>query len=260
MTRLVLATQNEHKVHELRQILADLVDELGLEIVGAADVPDAPDVVESEVTFDGNARLKAVARRRGHRPAERRRRLRPRRRRPRWVARASSRRAGRARTPAPTPRAPCATAPTSRSCSSRSATCPTSTGPRRSSAPPSLAMPDGSVESVEGRVTGTIRRDPLGDERLRLRPDLRAGRRHPLAGRVHRRREERDLAPGPRLPRHGADPARAPHQLTSAILVVPPVAPVITDGCQRGSNPHAEARHPKCLVSTHSTTLASGCT
>lgn len=61
MTRLVLATQNEHKVHELRQILGDLVEELGLEVVGASEFPDAPDVVESEVTFEGNARLKAVA-------------------------------------------------------------------------------------------------------------------------------------------------------------------------------------------------------
>ena len=58
--RLVLATRNEHKVHELRQILADLVDELGLEIVSAAEV-DGPDVPETEVTFEGNARLKAVA-------------------------------------------------------------------------------------------------------------------------------------------------------------------------------------------------------
>jgi XTP/dITP diphosphohydrolase len=58
--RLVLATRNEHKVHELRQILADLVDELDLEIVSAADV-DGPDVPETEVTFEGNARLKAVA-------------------------------------------------------------------------------------------------------------------------------------------------------------------------------------------------------
>jgi XTP/dITP diphosphohydrolase len=59
--RLVLATRNEHKVQELRQILAALVDELGLEVVGAADVEDAPDVPETEVTFLGNARLKAVA-------------------------------------------------------------------------------------------------------------------------------------------------------------------------------------------------------
>ena len=58
--RLVLATRNEHKVQELRQILADVVDELGLEIVSAAEV-DGPDVPETEVTFDGNARLKAVA-------------------------------------------------------------------------------------------------------------------------------------------------------------------------------------------------------
>ena len=59
--RLVLATRNEHKVHELRQILAVLVDELDLEVVGADDVDHAPDVRETEVTFLGNARLKAVA-------------------------------------------------------------------------------------------------------------------------------------------------------------------------------------------------------
>ncbi|WP_411285137.1 RdgB/HAM1 family non-canonical purine NTP pyrophosphatase [Lapillicoccus sp.] len=61
MTRLVLATRNEHKVHEMRAILAGLSDELGLEVVGAADVAGAPDVAETEVTFEGNARLKAVA-------------------------------------------------------------------------------------------------------------------------------------------------------------------------------------------------------
>jgi XTP/dITP diphosphohydrolase len=59
--RLVLATRNEHKVHELRQILSGLVDELGLDVVSAADVDDAADVAETEVTFLGNARLKAVA-------------------------------------------------------------------------------------------------------------------------------------------------------------------------------------------------------
>ena len=58
--RLVLATRNEHKVHELRQILADLVEELDLDIVSAADI-GGPDVPETEVTFEGNARLKAVA-------------------------------------------------------------------------------------------------------------------------------------------------------------------------------------------------------
>ena len=59
--RLVLATRNEHKVHELRQILSALVDELDLDIVGADEVEVAPDVPETEVTFLGNARLKAVA-------------------------------------------------------------------------------------------------------------------------------------------------------------------------------------------------------
>ncbi len=59
--RVVLATRNEHKVHELGQILADLVAELDLEIVSAAQVPGAPDVTETEVSFVGNATLKAVA-------------------------------------------------------------------------------------------------------------------------------------------------------------------------------------------------------
>ncbi len=59
--RLVLATRNEHKVHELRQILAGLVADLDLEVVGADEVEGAPDVPETEVTFLGNARLKAVA-------------------------------------------------------------------------------------------------------------------------------------------------------------------------------------------------------
>lgn len=59
--RLVLATRNEHKLHELRQILATLVDDLDLEVVGADEVEGAPDVPETEVTFLGNARLKAVA-------------------------------------------------------------------------------------------------------------------------------------------------------------------------------------------------------
>jgi XTP/dITP diphosphohydrolase len=59
-TRLVLATRNEHKVHELGQILGDLVGDLGLDLVSAAAV-GGPEVPETEVTFVGNARLKAVA-------------------------------------------------------------------------------------------------------------------------------------------------------------------------------------------------------
>jgi XTP/dITP diphosphohydrolase len=59
--KVVLATTNEHKVHELRQILRDVVAELDLEIVSAAEVEGLPDVAETEVTFVGNASLKAVA-------------------------------------------------------------------------------------------------------------------------------------------------------------------------------------------------------
>lgn len=59
--RIVLATRNEHKVGELRQILAPVLADLGLDLVGAGDLPGVPDVAETEVTFEGNARLKAVA-------------------------------------------------------------------------------------------------------------------------------------------------------------------------------------------------------
>jgi XTP/dITP diphosphohydrolase len=61
MRRIVLATRNGHKVRELQTILADLVDELDLEIVGLGEFPDAPDVVETGVTFAQNATLKAVS-------------------------------------------------------------------------------------------------------------------------------------------------------------------------------------------------------
>ena len=59
--RIVLATRNDHKVGELRGILADILGELDLEIVGLSEFPDAPDVIEDGVTFAENATLKARA-------------------------------------------------------------------------------------------------------------------------------------------------------------------------------------------------------
>jgi XTP/dITP diphosphohydrolase len=61
MRRIVLATRNGHKVRELNTILSDVIDEMGLEIVGMGEFPDAPAVVETGVTFAQNATLKAVA-------------------------------------------------------------------------------------------------------------------------------------------------------------------------------------------------------
>ena len=59
MKRIVLATRNAHKVGELRAILADLgVD---VDLVGVTEYPDVPDVAETELSFAGNALLKAVA-------------------------------------------------------------------------------------------------------------------------------------------------------------------------------------------------------
>jgi XTP/dITP diphosphohydrolase len=65
--RAVLATRNAHKVAELRRILADEVPALAPDaLAGVADLPrlglpDPGDVVEHEVTFAGNALLKARA-------------------------------------------------------------------------------------------------------------------------------------------------------------------------------------------------------
>jgi XTP/dITP diphosphohydrolase len=56
-----MATRNGHKVRELQTLLADLMAELDLEILGMGEFPDLPDVIETGVTFEENATLKAVA-------------------------------------------------------------------------------------------------------------------------------------------------------------------------------------------------------
>lgn len=58
---LVLATRNEHKVGELRDILCDVLARIDMELIGITDFPHADEVVESGVTFADNALLKARA-------------------------------------------------------------------------------------------------------------------------------------------------------------------------------------------------------
>jgi len=53
--KIVLATRNTGKLAELRRILT------GIDVVGLAEYPGAPDVPETELTFAGNALLKAHA-------------------------------------------------------------------------------------------------------------------------------------------------------------------------------------------------------
>lgn len=55
--RVVLATHNEHKVHEVQQILG--AADLDLDVVSMAAFPEVGEIPETEVTFAGNARLKA---------------------------------------------------------------------------------------------------------------------------------------------------------------------------------------------------------
>ncbi|MFJ1705708.1 RdgB/HAM1 family non-canonical purine NTP pyrophosphatase [Kitasatospora sp. NPDC088346] len=57
--RLVLATRNQHKVAELRDILG--AAGLDVDLVGADAYPEIPDVRETGVTFAENALLKAHA-------------------------------------------------------------------------------------------------------------------------------------------------------------------------------------------------------
>ena len=57
--RVVLATRNQHKVVEVRRILADAA--LDVDLVGLDAFPDAPDVAETGLTFEENALLKARA-------------------------------------------------------------------------------------------------------------------------------------------------------------------------------------------------------
>ena len=57
--KFVLATRNSHKATELKRILEEL--ELDCELLTVADFPGAPEVEESETTFEGNALLKARA-------------------------------------------------------------------------------------------------------------------------------------------------------------------------------------------------------
>jgi XTP/dITP diphosphohydrolase len=66
-TTLVLATRNRHKVEELRRILALVEGELDIQLVGADQFPELPEVAETGSSFVANALLKArdVAQRTG---------------------------------------------------------------------------------------------------------------------------------------------------------------------------------------------------
>jgi len=58
-TKIVLATRNLHKAQELARILESLHGDI--KVLTVADFPDAPEVEETEDTFEGNALLKARA-------------------------------------------------------------------------------------------------------------------------------------------------------------------------------------------------------
>ena len=57
--KFVIATRNSHKAAELKRILEER--DLDCELFTVADFPGAPEVEETELTFEGNALLKARA-------------------------------------------------------------------------------------------------------------------------------------------------------------------------------------------------------
>jgi XTP/dITP diphosphohydrolase len=59
MSRVFLASRNAQKLDEMRRILAEHLPDI--EVLGLDDVPPYDEPVESEPTFEGNARLKAAA-------------------------------------------------------------------------------------------------------------------------------------------------------------------------------------------------------
>ncbi|CAB4339237.1 MAG: RdgB/HAM1 family non-canonical purine NTP pyrophosphatase [Actinobacteria bacterium] len=59
MQKIVLATRNEHKRIELERILISYG--IDCHLMSVSDFPDAPEVEETENTFEGNALLKARA-------------------------------------------------------------------------------------------------------------------------------------------------------------------------------------------------------
>ncbi len=54
--KLLVATRNRDKLREIREVLADL----DVELLCAADLPDLPEVVEDAATLEGNAIKKAL--------------------------------------------------------------------------------------------------------------------------------------------------------------------------------------------------------
>lgn len=57
LTQVVLATNNAHKLTEMRRMLTEA--DLGVEVLGLGDLEAYPEPAETETTFDGNALLKA---------------------------------------------------------------------------------------------------------------------------------------------------------------------------------------------------------
>ena len=191
--RLLLATRNAKKLAELQRILDAALGLGEVDLVGLGDVPAYDEVPETGLTFADNALLKAREGA-GTPGCHGRRRLRPRGRR-------AQRHAG------------CVQRPLVRPARRRPGEPATSCWPRSSDVDDenrgaafvcaaALVLPGRREFAVSGRCAAACSARRAA-RRLRLRPDLRAGRRHPDQRRAapaekdaisHRGKAFRDLA------------------------------------------------------------------
>lgn len=59
--KIVLASNNKHKIKEFSRILAGLLPEYGIELLSLSDIGFTGDIVEDGATFEENAMIKAKA-------------------------------------------------------------------------------------------------------------------------------------------------------------------------------------------------------
>ena len=207
MTDLLLATRNPGKLVELRRML-DATDVAGIRVLGLADVPEFPEEPETGATFAENALAKArdAAKATGLASVADDSGLAvdalngmPGVLSARWSGRHGDDRAnlelvlGQLADVSDDRRGAafvCAAA---------------------------LVVPGGEEIVVHGEWTGYLVRAPRGHQRLRLRPDLRPGRRGPDVGGAGAGGEGRPVAPRACAARAAAAPAGAGRRVTGLI-------------------------------------------
>ena len=179
MTDVLLATRNPGKLVELRRML-DAAEVAGIRVLGLADVPEFPEEPETGATFAENALAKALD-----------------------AAKAT----GLASVADDSGLAVDALNGMPGVLSAR-------WSGRHGDDRANLELVLGQLADVSDDRRGADERRTARDQRLRLRPDLRPGRRRPDVGGAGAGREGRAVAPRPRAARTPATPAGAGRRVT----------------------------------------------